>query len=535
MRPDSSASLKQAEAPRMMAVLFVQRFRLQAALLSQGASEPPCNPRLSEEASPHPWSSAVGLVEPHSTKGLLLEVSPCAESFGVEAGMAPAQAMARCPHLQLVSASERSEQRLTKALLNFAGSLSPRVEKQANNRYLLDLRGFRIQDWGHWAENAIARLRLEHSLSGVIGVAPRAGLAWCAAKRAFPVKVVEHPESFMEELTIEELEVSSQLHQQLTDWGMRTLGELLRLPKQATLERLGPEAAALWDLARDTQESVLRLESFRDPLELRQDFEHPIETLEPVLFIINRILEQLASRLRLTHRVASTMHLRLLLENAAPYERHFCLPAPTRDEAVLLRVLQTHLETLTLESPLLGVCLKIHETLQSNQQLALFETPLKDPNRFGETLARLHALAGENRVGVPQRTSTYKPGAFYLLDPCATFAPAAQATGSLLPTLKRTPISLRGIPMRRFRPAIIANVCLKQYRPQYIDAGHLSGAVIECQGPYRLSGEWWEETAWRREEWDVELAGTAHGLYRLVCEYTPHPVWSVEGCYDARL
>lgn len=518
----------------MMAVLFVERFRLQAVLLHTSPGPPSPPPEQKPDAS---WNTALGLVEAASTKGLLLEATPHAESFGVTAGMPPAQALARCPALQLVAASEAREQWLSKKLLDFAGRLSPRVEKQANNRYLLDLKGQTIADWHAWAQKALERLQRELGLSASLGIAPRPGLAWCAARRAFPVKVVDEPAAFIEELTFAELEVSKSLRQQLADWGIKTLGELLRLPKQGALERLGPEAAPLWELARDTQESLLRLESFPDPLELGQDFEHPTEILDPVLFVLNRILEQLASRMRLIHRVASTLHLTLFLENEPPYERQFSLPAPSREEAVLLRVLETHLETLTLKAPLLGVRLKIHETLPTSQQLALFETPLRDPHRFGETLARLHALAGENRVGVPQRASTHKPGVFHLLDPSSVFtAPSAPTARSGIPLLATPPTqaALRGIPMRRFRPTIAATVSLRHHRPERIQAEHFSGPVLDCAGPYRLSGEWWEGNAWRVEEWDVALGGTAHGLYRLACDHGPPKVWSVEGCYDAR-
>jgi protein ImuB len=184
------------------------------------------------------------------------------------------------------------------------------------------------------------------------------------------------------------------------------------------------------------------------------------------------------------------------------------------------------------------VRLKIHETLPTSQQLALFETPLRDPHRFGETLARLHALAGQNRVGVPLRASTHKPGVFQLLDPCSVFGTPKDGTPKdggrlcLLSTAAARP-SLQGIPMRRFRPAIPANVSLKHHRPERIHAAHLCGPVLECAGPYRLSGEWWDGNAWRIEEWDVRLGGGARGLYRLACDHGPPKVWSVEGCYDA--
>jgi len=518
----------------MMAVLFVPRFRLQAVLLNPNPTRSP-NQAPELETNPTepaaPMNSAVGLVAGDSVRGLLLEATLCAERFGVEEGMAPAQALARCPQLHLVAASEPSENSLARRLLNFAGTLSPRVEKQAQNRLLLDLRGQSIPDWTRWAMEALERLRRESGLEAALGIAPHKGLAWCAARRAFPVKVVDEPETFIEELTFAELEVSGALQQQLEDWGVRTLGELLRLPRQAALERLGPEAAPLWELARDNRESLLRLESFPEPLQLARDFEHPVETLEPVLFSLNRMIEQLASRMRLLHRVASVLELKLILENAPPYERHFGLPSPTREEAVLLRVLETHLETLSLEAALVGVALKIRETLPSCQQLALFENPLRDPNRFGETLARLQALTGETRVGIPVPEFTHRPGAFHLLDPRKVFAALSEPHRSPLPSAPKAE-PLRGLPLRRFRPALVANVWLESHRPARLLAGNLGGPVLECQGPYRLSGAWWE-TGWRREEWDIHLGGGAEGLYRLACEHGPPRVWTLEGCYDA--
>ena len=512
----------------MMAVLFVPQFRLQSVLRGSNASA-----SLSSKEGVADWNAAVGLVEEGSSRGFLLEVTPCAERSGVKPGMPTTQALARCATLQLVSRSEPCEEWLAKQILNFAGTLSPRVETQARNRYLLDVRGLAVHDWLAWAERAIQSLQRELGVCGALGVAPRAGLAWCAARRAFPIKIVEHPELFIEALTFAELEVSSLLQQQLEDWGIRTLGELLLLPKQAALERLGPEAAPLWELARDTRESVMHLETFAEPLELGMDFETRVETLEPILFTINRMLEQLASRMRLLHRVATSMQFKLLLENAAPYERHFHLPSPSGDEAVLRRILETHLETLKLEAALVGVRLKIQETLPAHQQMTLFETPLKNPNRLGETLARLHALTGEHRVGVPGRAATHRPGFFNLTDPCLVFSNEVKTCPA--PPSKTVVAGdvLRGIPMRRFRPALPVQVSLQEHRPVFVHATGVVGPVLECGGPYRLSGNWWEGDAWRVEEWDVALGGTTQGLYRLACEQGGPKTWRIEGCYDA--
>lgn len=512
-----------------MAVLFAPQFRLQSVLLAHRA--PPFDTPRGVDVPQ--WNHAVGLVETGSVSGVILELTPCAELSGVKPGMSTAQAMARCNALQLVSSSEPCEASLAQKLLAFAGTLSPKIETQARNRYLLDVGGLAVHDWQGWAEQSIQRLDREHGISAVLGVAPRSGLAWCAARRAFPVKVIEHPELFIESLSFAELEIPDSLQQQLADWGIRTLGELLRLPKQAALERLGPEAAPLWELARDTRECVMHLEAFPESLELEMDLESRVETLEPILFIINRMLEQLASRMRLRHRVATDMQLQLRLENAVVYERHFSLPSPSRDEAVLRRVLETHLETLNFEAAIVGVRLKLQDAPPIHQQLTLFERPLRDPNRFGETLARLHSLTGENRVGVPRRAASHRPDLFNLQDPCKVFSTKAERDLATPEddTLKRN--TLRGIPLRRFRPAMRAQVSLSGHRPAFLHAATITGPVLECAGPYRLSGNWWEVDAWRIEEWDVELGGSAPGLYRLVCEHGEAKTWTLEGCYDA--
>ncbi|MEI6713518.1 MAG: DNA polymerase Y family protein [Verrucomicrobiota bacterium] len=506
------------------AALVLPRFRLQAVRLALG--EP-------EDAA----CKEVGILDGDSSRGILLEVSPEAEVYGITPGMASTQALARCAHIRLLAASRSAEDAVLQKLLSFVESLSPRVEKRARDLWLLDLRGIQPPDssWPLWAERALRRLLEQVRLSGRLGIAPGTGLAWCAAFRANPVRVVEEPESFIEALQFRELGVSSRLQQQLHDWGLSTLGDLLRLPRQATIERLGAEAATLWELARDSRESVLRLESFPEPLEIETAFEQPLESVAPVLFALNRILEQLCSRMRLLQRVASAMYLELQLEDGSAHLRQFTIPAPTREESVLLRILDTHLETLHFESPLVGVLLRMEAVTPSSQQLALFENPLRDPNRFGETVARLRALVGDEWVGVPVLGHTYRPNTFTLKDPVEMFSKKdLREKGPPPPSLpqaaRKGPL---GLPLRRFRPPLSVQVELEKHRPLSVCSDSVRGPVLESRGPYRLSGDWWDRERWILEEWDICLGGSKQGLYRLGCHVEATSTeWFLEGCYD---
>ena len=71
----------------------------------------------------------------------------------------------------------------------------------------------------------------------------------------------------------------------LHKWGIHTLGQLAALNKEEISARLGPEARRMWEEANGKSQRLLRLthppESFRESFE----FEHEIETAEPLLFM----------------------------------------------------------------------------------------------------------------------------------------------------------------------------------------------------------------------------------------------------------
>ena len=97
----------------------------------------------------------------------------------------------------------------------------------------------------------------------------------------------------------------------LHKWGIHTLGQLAALDKEQLGARLGPEAIRMWERANGQSNRVLKLirppESFEESFE----FEHEIETAEPLLFMLRRFLEQLAVRLAAIYLVAKELTLRI--------------------------------------------------------------------------------------------------------------------------------------------------------------------------------------------------------------------------------
>jgi protein ImuB len=405
-------------------------------------------------------------------------------------------------------------------LLEMAGTLSPWIEATGEGLCTVDLRRAKAEDWAAWAQRVVERFAAQH-LQVLVGLATTPDLAALAAMRAEPVMIVQHPEAFLAGIAVAEVESGPELIAVLRDWGIHHLGDLARLPRSELVERLGSSAGTLWEHAAGRAQRELRLVRVPEVFFEAFDFECPIETTEPLLFILRRQLDQLSLRLREAYRVAAQMTLTLPLDGTTPYERVFTIPSPTGEVEVLLRILHTHLENLHLEQSPVGVRLLITSVVADTQQFRLFESPLRDPNRFGETLGRLQALVGERRVGVVQLEDTHRPNCFQLVMP--EFARLSDRTEAATLAESRA----LGLPLRRFRPPRPAQVRFTCGVPIWFSAAPGQGEITDAAGPYRASGNWWDREKWSIEEWDIELSDGA--LYRL----SKHDdSWFVEGCYQ---
>src|SRR6266496_4368193 len=136
----------------------------------------------------------------------------------------------------------------------------------------------------------------------------------------------------------------------LHKWGIHTLGQLAALDKEELRARLGPEAVRLWERANGTATRLLKFVQPPETFDESFEFDHEIETAEPLLFILRRFLEQLSLRLSSIYLVARELTLTITFSGAQAdasatpvrlgprtYERIFKIPQPTNDVDLLFR------------------------------------------------------------------------------------------------------------------------------------------------------------------------------------------------------
>ncbi|PYJ64522.1 MAG: hypothetical protein DME78_12045 [Verrucomicrobia bacterium] len=301
----------------------------------------------------------------------------------------------------------------------------------------------------------------------------------------------------------------------LHKWGIHTIGQLAALDKQQLGARLGPEAIRMWERANGQSSRVIKLirppESFEESFE----FENEIETAEPLLFMLRRFLEQLAIRLSGIYLVAKELTLRVTFTDKQIYERIFKIPQPTNNVDLLFRMLHTHLENFKSEYPIVAVALSAQPVRPAKEQFGLFEATLRNPHQLLETLARLTALLGADRVGTPVLEETHRPDAFRI-EPFTWHGLPAHPIG-------RMPMPCPAL--RRFRPPAATSMFVSKQR--HLQSETIRGQVVDQRGPYLFSGNWWDEKSWVRTEWDLQLEAG-----ELVLAHESQGSWKLDGIYD---
>jgi protein ImuB len=318
----------------------------------------------------------------------------------------------------------------------------------------------------------------------------------------------------------------------LHKWGIHTIGQLAALDKQQLGARLGPEAIRMWERANGQSSRVIKLirppESFEESFE----FENQIETAEPLLFMLRRFLEQLAIRLSGIYLVAKELTLRITFTDKQIYERIFKIPQPTNNVDLLFRMLHTHLENFKSKHAIVAVALSAQPIKPAREQFGLFETTLRNPHQLSETLARLTALLGAERVGIAVLEETHRPDAFRMEPFKWNWTGGNGGRSSVTPGAHpkargSSPLHTLRLALRRFRPAPSASVLFDENMPALVQSEKIGGKIVKQRGPYLFSGNWWDEKSWSRAEWDLQLEAG-----ELVLAHESRGTWKLDGVYD---
>jgi protein ImuB len=561
-------------------------------------------------AEPELRTQPVAIFEGKPPLEKVLAVNQKAASMGITPGMTKAQAEL-CTELMLRPRSPLQESAAHAALLNCAQSFSPRVEDAACDTALLDLSGLESL-FGPLPEIARALYHRARTLGleAHVATASNPDAAMLAARGfsgvtvipsgqqaerlgSLPVEVLFAGRLMNAEKEGEPKKEADCLLETLDRWGIRNLRTLAALPEVALSERLGQTGLHLQQLARGTASRTLVPVEAPLIFEEAAELEHPIVLLEPLAFLLNRLLEHLCARL--ASRALATQELRLTLEldnrpgidqefenfgipsesdgAAEPngsmwgqppkpalseveepalslskgavrrseaslpccrhkkFSRKLNLPLPMLDAKLFLKLLQLDLNAHPPGAPIVKIHLAAEPARPRSAQGGLFLPPTPEPEKLELTLARIAGMVGENKVGAMELLDTHHPEGFRM----RRFVSESRHANVPQEISGRAEEKSAVTALRRFRPPLRATVTLEIGEPTRVVCAkkkEVQGNVLWKAGPWRSSGDWWEREAWSRDEWDIALQNENRvALYRLVHDLLSGN-WFIEGTYD---
>jgi len=460
----------------------------------------------------------------------LTTASRSARANGIRSGMTIAQARAISPALIVTSGSSAAERSAAAALINVAESVSPVVEPGEPGCVWLDLAGMeRIHGSEAELASEIVRRVRRVEMEAAVGIAANREIAYLAA-RCGGIRIIEPgmEREFLDWLPLDALDLGvsdsdGDLAATLARWGLKRLGDLMRLDPQAIGSRLGRQGVELVRLAHGGNSRPLAARPRDETFSEAADLDYGIETLEPLGFVMRGMLDRLVARLSMRGFVVGDMTLALKLDGHRRDDRQIAVAAATNEAKSLLALLMLNLEASPPAAAIEGVTIAIEPRVSRPSQADMFAQPAPAPDRLQTTLARLAALCGPDHVGTLRPENSHRPEAVRLDPFNPPPAPSVPLNGAV--TKKVAQLVIRAI-----RPATEIEVMCSRGMPEFVRGATLGGRVVSFAGPWRCDGEWWCGASGFARDY-YELALDDGGVYRIFRDLNSER-WYADGVYD---
>lgn len=522
--------------------LFLPRLPIEVFLRAVEQAAPAARPGVSRLPSGHRLPEGVQLAV--CDRQRVLQASQSAQALGIRPGMKRATSLALAPALAIVERDPAREREALQQIacwtLQFtpAVSLQPATDDVACGEggsehgrarppngppqgLLLEVEPSLTLFGGRDA--LIVRLRTglaQLGFSAQIGCAPTATGAWLLAGHrdgAFATNVAQL-DARLSGLPVARLAAAGPHLATLESIGVRTIGDLARLPRAGLARRFG--RGLLDELDRAFGQRPEPRSWFEAPpvFDARLELLADAESAEALLFAGRRLITHLCGWLSARHAATRSFEFAAEHDGRPPTLCEVRLAEASRDGERFAALLRETLAVTRLPAPV--HTLRLH--CEQISPLAapdgdLFPVPASAREGLGRLIERLQARLGRDRIQRLLLACDHRPEAAYRAE---TFEGPAQAgppapAGFVAGALPR-PLWLLGRPV----PIVERN-----NRPYW------NGPLILLAGPERIESGWWDGALVQRDYFVAsEESGALLWIYR---ERLPQPDgrsgWFIQG------
>ena len=331
-----------------------------------------------------------------------------------------------------------------------------------------------------------------------------------------------------------------------SELGVRTIKDLNAIPHDELVGRYGQKFTRVIDVIEQRGRSLITPNIKENKISWSYELNNPVEDFEQLIFLLNHGLDIVFEEVKYAGFRTEHIDLEFTLRNKSTRSYEIKTSFPTLDRSFWLKLINLRVSLAPPEELIIAVDAVAYFTKPRTDQRGLYAVSRPEPESLLLTVNKLKKLVGEENVGVPKLLNNRLAEPF-TLDPdalpsgkvdsiqnssrlCHNGGTAAHhlsiATEKHRFSANRAAQPQANIAFTYFRPAIKAEVLIRDARLIYIRSRSLAGHVTNSSGVWKGNSHWWDKN-WRTLEWDIEVDN--NGVYRL-CKVDKE--WFLSGEYD---
>ncbi|RSN15884.1 DNA polymerase IV [Nonomuraea sp. WAC 01424] len=270
-------------------------------------------------------------------RGVVLSATYEARAFGVHSAMPMSRARRVCPQATIIPPSHGKYSEVSRGVMEIFHSITPLVEPIASDEAFLDVGGARRRLGPPAAIAAMIREQVldRYGITCSVGVASSKFVAKLASKQCKPDGLLVVPETqvvdFLHPLPVSALwGVGERTEQSLVRLGIRTVGDLARVPLNTLQRELGQAVGGhLAALAWGRDERPVTAHVPDKSIGNEETFAADIDDPEVIRRELLRLAERVAARMRKGGHVGRTVSVKLRRADFTTITRSRTLREPT--------------------------------------------------------------------------------------------------------------------------------------------------------------------------------------------------------------
>ncbi len=475
---------------------------------------------------------------------LLVAVDAAAETLGLRAGMALAQARAMHPALAAMPEDQSADARLLDALADWCQRYTPLVAIDPPDGILLDIGGCAHLFGGEAKLRGDLAARLAHfGFATRTAIASTIGAAWAAARYGdCGITGGGGERALIAPLPLAALRLPAGTVAALARVGLKRIGDILELPRSPLAARFGEDLLVNLDRALGREDEPLSPRLPVAPYIAEKNFHEPIAREEDVLATVERLAARLKTAMTARGDGARRIELSLFRTDGAVKRIAAGTSRPVRDPQAIRALFAERLAALGDEiDPGFGFDLARLSVLiaepSPEEQIGLGGTV--DQAELDRLVDRLSARLGRRRVARLAAHDSHIPELAAAAVPAQARAePGWDAFRRFRAEAELPPRPLRLLAKPEPLNDVVALV--PDGPPKRFRWRRALHEVAFAEGPERIEGAWWSEHGGAvRDYFRIEDTGGLRfwlfraGLYRDVTHEMAHglPRWFLHGMY----